>query len=88
MGQGTSVDPNQSLKEGQNQSLRGLCEGRENRGAAPIREAPDSVRDLTRVQYPSRVSTKGYQGWLKAWAGRRLIVEVKPIPKRSKNRYS
>ena len=31
---------------------------RENRGSATLREAPDSVRDLTRVQYPSRVNGK------------------------------
>ena len=59
-------------KEGQNQSLRGLCEGRENRGLAPVGEAPDSVRGLTRVQYSSRVDGKEYGRCLKggdAWGG-------------------
>ena len=62
MGMGRSVGPNQSLKEGQNPSVRGLCEGRENRGLVPIGEAPDSVRDLTRVQHPSMVNRKGCGG--------------------------
>ena len=63
MGMGRSVGPNQSLKEGQNPSVRGLCEGRENRrGLVPIGEAPDSVRDLTRVQHPSIVNGKGCGG--------------------------
>ena len=56
MGIGRSVGPNQSLKEGQNPPVRGLCGGRENRGLVPIGEAPDSVRDLTRVKYPLRVN--------------------------------
>ena len=42
----------------QNPSVRGLCGGRENRGLVPIGEAPDSVRDLTRVQHPSIVNRK------------------------------
>ena len=54
------MEPKQSLKEGQNTSPRGMCEGRENRGSVPIWEAPDSVRGLTRVQYPSSVNGKGY----------------------------
>ena len=62
MGMGRSVGPNQSLKEGQNPSVRGLCEGRENRGLVPIGEAPGSVRDLTRVQHPSIVNRKGCGG--------------------------
>ena len=39
---------------------RGLCEGRKNRGLVTIGKAPDSMRCLTRVQYPSKVSKKGY----------------------------
>ena len=66
MSTGRSVEVKQSLKERQNPSFRGLCEGRESRGSASTGEAPDSVRDLTRVQYPSRVNGKGYGGWLKA----------------------
>ena len=62
MGTERSVEVNQSLKEGQTPSLRELCEGRENRGSATIGEAPDNVRGLTRVQYPSRRNAKGY-GW-------------------------
>ena len=67
MGTGRSVEVKQSLKEGQNPSLRGLCERRENRGFAtirenrgstPIGEAPDSVIGLTRVHYPSTVIEK------------------------------
>ena len=50
-------------KEEQNASVRGLCEGRENRGSAPIGEAPGSVRGLTRVQYPSRMNRNWYGGW-------------------------
>ena len=37
-------------------SERNMCEGRGNRGSAPIGGAPDSVRGLTRAQYPSRVN--------------------------------
>ena len=66
-----------SLREGQNPSLRGLCEGRENRGSVTIGEAPDSVRDLTRVQYPVSVNGKGYEGWPKTWPGTKRTVEVK-----------
>ena len=62
MGTGRSVEPNQTLKEGENLSLRGLCEGRKNREAVPSGEAHHSVKGLTRVQYPSRVNGKGY-GW-------------------------
>ena len=51
MGMGRSVEVNQSLKEGQNPSLRGLCGGRENRGSAPHREAYGSVTGLTRVHF-------------------------------------
>ena len=60
----------------QNPSLRGLCEGRENRGSAHIGEAPDSVRGLTRVQFPSRVNGEGYGWWLKVWTGTGRIVEM------------
>ena len=38
MGMGRSVGPHQSLKEGQSPPVRGLCEGRENRGLVPIGE--------------------------------------------------
>ena len=62
MGTVRSVEVKQSPKEGQNPSLRGLCEGRENRGSATIGEAPESVRGLTRVQYPPRVNERGYGG--------------------------
>ena len=47
MGMVRPVEPNQSLKEGQNPSLRGLCERRNNRGSVPIGEAPDIMRGLT-----------------------------------------
>ena len=77
MGTGRSVESNQSLKEGQNPSHRGLCEGRENRGLVPIGEALDSVRGLTRGLYPPRVNGKGYKGRLKVWAGTGWIVEPK-----------
>ena len=77
MGMWRSVEVIWSIKERQHLSLRGLCEGWENRGLAPIGEAPDSVRDLTRVQYPPRVNGKRYGGWLKAWAGTKRSVEVK-----------
>ena len=75
-----SVESNQSFKERQNPSLRGLCERRRNREPSPIGQAPDSVRSLTRVQYPSRVNEKGYGGWLKAWVGTKMRVEVKQTP--------
>ena len=48
---------------------RGLCEGRENGGSVPIGEAPDSVRGLSGVQYPSRVNEKVFGGWWNAWPG-------------------
>ena len=58
-----STEVKESLKEGQNPSLtRVLYERRGNRGSVTIGEAPDSVRGVTRVQYPSRVNGKGY-GW-------------------------
>ena len=76
----------QSLKEGQNPTLRGLCEGRENRGSGPIGEASDSVRGLTRDQYPSRVNGTQYEGWLKAWSGTGWIVVANKSQKRSKHR--
>ena len=57
-----SVEVNQSFTKGQHPSLRGLCEGMENRGSAPVGEAPDSVRDLTRVRYTSRMNEKVYEG--------------------------
>ena len=58
---------NQSLKEGQNPSLRGLCEERENSGLATIGEALGNlVRGLIRIQYPSRVNGNGYGRCLKA----------------------
>ena len=88
MDQGTSVKSNQCLKEGQNPCLRGVCEGRENRRVTPIREVPDSARGLTRIHDPSGVNEKGYEGWLKAKAGRRWTVEEKLTPERSKNRHS
>ena len=66
MGTGSTVEVTQSLKEWQNLSLTGQCEGRENRGSAPIGEAPDSMKHLTRVQYPSRMNETGYGWWLKA----------------------
>ena len=50
------MEVNQSLEESQILSFRGLCEGRENRGSAPIGEESDSVRGMTRVQYSSRVN--------------------------------
>ena len=53
MGTRRSVQVKQSLKEGETLSLRGLCEGRENRGSETIEEAPESVRGLTGVQNPS-----------------------------------
>ena len=82
MGTGRSVEPVWSLKEGQNQTLRDGCEGRENRGSAIIGEAPDSVRGLTRLQYPSRVNENGYRGWLKTWTGTgRRTVALKQTPK-------
>ena len=62
IGTGRSMEVKQSLKEGQYLSLRGLCEGRGNRGLVPTGEAPDSVRGLTRVQHPSRMNEKGYRG--------------------------
>ena len=42
-----------------------MCGGRENREMAPLREASDSARDLTRVQYPLRVDGEGYGGCFK-----------------------
>ena len=48
----------------------------------PIGDVPDSVRGLTRVQYPSRVSVKGYGGWWKACPGTKRTVEVKQTPGR------
>ena len=51
----------QSLREGQNLFGRVFCEGRVEQGSEPsIPEAPDSVRGLTRVQYPPKVIEKGY----------------------------
>ena len=49
---------------------------------ATIGEAPDSVRGLSRVQYSSSVTGKGYGGWLKAWEDTGRTVEVKPNPER------
>ena len=67
----------QPPKEEQNPSLRaGLCEGRENRGSAPIGEAPDSVKGLTGVKHPSRLNGNGYRWWLKAWASTKRRVEL------------
>ena len=59
-----------------------MGEGKENKESATIGEAPESVRGLTRVQYPSRVNGKGYFGWLKAWAGMEWILEVKQTPEK------
>ena len=82
MGTGRSVEANhQSLNEGQNLSLRELCQGRENRGSAPIGEVSDSVRGPTRVRYPSRVNGKGYVWRLKAWQDTKWTVELKRTPK-------
>ena len=61
MGRGRSVDVKQSFKEGQTLSLRGLCEGRENRGSVPIGEASDSARGRTMVQDPSK------NEWKRIW---------------------
>ena len=36
-------------QRGAKSAFRGLCGGTENRGLAPIGEAPDSVRGLPRV---------------------------------------
>ena len=66
---GISVEVNLSLKEGQSCTLRGVCKGRENRGLATVGETPDSVRGLTRVQYPTRVIGKQYGGGLRACTG-------------------
>ena len=85
MGTRRSVQLKQSLQEGRNPSLRGLCEGRENRGSATIGEAPESVRGLTMVQYSSRVNGKGYGKWLKAWTGRRRTLDVKLTLKEKQN---
>ena len=46
----------------QHPSLGRVCEAIVNRGTATIGEAPESVRGLTRVQYPSRVNERGYGG--------------------------
>ena len=51
MGTGRLVELKQFLEEGQNSTLRGVCEGRENRVSTSIGEAPDSVRGLTKVHY-------------------------------------
>ena len=55
-------------------------EGRENKGLAPLGEAPDSVRGLARSQYPSRVNVKGCGGCLKFWIGTGRTVEMKRTP--------
>ena len=67
----------QSLNEGQNPTLRGVCEGRENRVSVTLGEAPGSVRGLTRVQYPSSVTKQVCGGWLEALTGTGKTVEVK-----------
>ena len=79
MGTGRPLKMKQTLKEGQNPSLRVMCEVRENRGLVTIGEASDTVRGMNRFQYPSRVNEKGFVWWLKAWVGTstRKIVEVK-----------
>ena len=64
---GGSIEVKKSLKERQDPFLGDLCEGRENAGLPFIREVPDSVRGLIRVQYPPRVNEKGYGWWLKAY---------------------
>ena len=61
-----------------------MYDGRENRGSDPVGEGPDSVRGLTRVQYPLRMKGEGYAWWLKASAGTNWTVEVKQYPKRTK----
>ena len=72
-----SVEVKWSLKVWQNPSFRGLCNGRDIRESETSGKIPDSVRGLTRAQYPSRVNGKGYEGRLKAWASAKRIVEVK-----------
>ena len=62
LGTGRSVEVKQSLKGRQHPSLGRVCEAIVNRGMATIGEAPESVRGLTRVQYPSRVDERGYGG--------------------------
>ena len=52
MGTGRSDEAKQALKKAQKQSLRGACEGSENRGLALMGEASESVRGLTRIPYP------------------------------------
>ena len=59
MGMVRSVEVKQSLKERQDLTLRGLCEGRKDRVLVPIVEAPGSVRGLTRVQDLPRLDEKG-----------------------------
>ena len=58
MGTRRSGEVKESLNDRQTPPIRGLCEGRENRGSVSIEEAPDSVRGVTGVQYPSRTSRK------------------------------
>ena len=64
-----SVRVKWSVKGGAKWAFRGVCEGVKNRGLVPLGEAPDSMRGLTRVQYPSRVNRTGYGRWLKACTG-------------------
>ena len=52
-------------------------EGKTYLGSAPIGEAPDSLRGLTKVQRPSRVNGKAYGDCLKARAGVEKTVEMK-----------
>ena len=61
-GTGRLVEVEQSLKEGQHPTLTGWGKGkgRENRESVTIGEEADSMRGLTRVQYPSRLTRKGY----------------------------
>ena len=57
---GGEIVPQRGVKETAPQGRAGAGEGRENTVPMPIGEAPDSMRGLTRVQYPSRVNEKGY----------------------------
>ena len=59
---GRSVEVKQSPKEEQKPSLRGLCEGRENRRLAPSDKAPDSVRGLARAQKLVQANEKDMDG--------------------------
>ena len=80
MGTGRSVEVNQSRREGEIRLSEG-CVREGKRESVTTEGAPDSVRGLTRIQYPSRVNGKGCKWWLKVWAGTKSTVETKHIPK-------